>query len=169
MTPLNNPELRDATGRGAQRKRRQRLSHQATFHSAEEAKGDVKLRFDDVGTPTPAQMPLDVVGESGSAIAYSIAVNSDDISEIEFERKHPEGSREFRIPLNVPQEEPSAKCPVSRDEVHLSQARREIRRNFPAAGYIRRFQAAGSPIVIARVKDYAQIRHGATMKLDGPK
>ncbi|KAJ5169823.1 DNA-binding HORMA [Penicillium coprophilum] len=102
------------------------------FPSVEEANDDVALYSDEVGTPTPAQMTLDVVGEGYVSTynhCYPIAVDSDDVSEIKLERKHPEGSRKFRISLNVPQEEPDAKCPISRDEVHFSQARRDIRRN----------------------------------------
>lgn len=36
---------------------------EAYFPSAEEANDDIVIRSGDVGIPTPAQMPLDVVGE----------------------------------------------------------------------------------------------------------
>lgn len=36
---------------------------EAYFPSAEEANDDIVLRSDEVGIPTPARMPVDVVGE----------------------------------------------------------------------------------------------------------
>ncbi|KAJ5374627.1 DNA-binding HORMA, partial [Penicillium concentricum] len=213
---------------------------EAHFPLVEEANFDAVLRSGEVGIPTPAQMPLEIVEEIyvskdgstssdtddvritekeleklsytparhqgiatrkesretrrymevhvddriffsqedvdadqsrvyavGQSLAYSIAVNPDDISETQRKSKFPERPRRSPIPLNEPQEEHYAVCPIGCDGVHLSQDHREIRRNFGPAAYIRRLQDAGSkPTVIARTVDYVQNRCDAIRKRD---
>ncbi|KAJ5203406.1 hypothetical protein N7449_005485 [Penicillium cf. viridicatum] len=113
---------------------------EAYFPSAEEANDDIVLRSDEVGIPTPAQMPLDVVGEIYVSTDESTAGGTD---------------------------EEEATFPISRDSIHLSQARRESRKDFSPEKYIRRLQTAGSkPTVKASTVDYVENRHGATKKLD---
>lgn len=50
---------------------------EAHFPSAEEADDDAVLRSDEVGIPTPAQMPLDVVGEIYVSTDDSTASDTD--------------------------------------------------------------------------------------------
>ncbi|CAI7635949.1 unnamed protein product [Penicillium palitans] len=51
---------------------------EAYFPSAEEANDDIVLRSDEVGIPTPAKIPLDVVGEICISTDESTADDSDD-------------------------------------------------------------------------------------------
>lgn len=50
---------------------------EAYFPSAEEANDDIVLRSDEVGIPTPAKIPLDVVGEICISTDESTADDSD--------------------------------------------------------------------------------------------
>ncbi|CAI7593329.1 unnamed protein product [Penicillium viridicatum] len=79
---------------------------EAYFPSAEEANDDIVLRSDEVGIPTPAQMPVDVVGEiyvstdestAGATDAFQYAPIEGSMAKYRMERR--ESRRYVSVPL----------------------------------------------------------------------